>query len=183
MKNLNIPVLYGSAREGAVSAHVADYVIAQAKTFGFNSELIKVADIVTMPQTGYAKDRPGTGYEYWAKVMDSADGLIVVTPEYNHGYPGELKLAIDSLKKEYTDKPVAFVGAGGFSGGTRAVQQLRQVFIELFMYPIRDSVYFQWVKTHFNEKGEMITPEVDEKMKNMLEHLAKNAEALKPLRK
>lgn len=183
MMKLNIPVLFGSAREGAVSAHAADYTLAQAMAFGFDSQLVKVADILDKPQTRMADYSDNQLLKDWKAIMSKADGLIVVTPEYNHGYPGELKLVIDSLKKEYADKPVAFVGVGGFSGGTRAVQQLRQVFIELAMYPIRDGVYFSFAKTHFNEKGEMITPEVDEKMKNMMEHLAKNAEALKPLRK
>lgn len=180
---LNIPILFGSARDGAVSAHVANYTLAQAQSFGFDTQLIKVADILDKPQTRLAINADNQLLTSWQEIMDKADGLIVVTPEYNHGYPGELKLAIDSLKKEYANKPVAFVGAGGFAGGTRAVQQLRQVFIELSMYPIRDGVYFQWVETHFNEKGEMITPDVNERMKNMLEHLAKNAEAMKLLRK
>jgi len=56
------------------------------------------------------------------------DAFVVVTPEYNHGYPGPLKTAIDSVGREWHAKPVGFVCYGGLSGGLRAVEQLRIVF-------------------------------------------------------
>lgn len=182
MKPYNIPILFGSAREGAVSANAANYTLEQAKAFGFDTQLVKVADIIDRAQTRLADYSENQLLKSWQAIMAHADGLIIVTPEYNHGYPGELKLAIDSLKKEYANKPVGFVGVGGFAGGTRCVQQLRQVFIELSMHPIRDGVYFSFAKTHFNDKGEMITPDVDERIKIMFEQIAKYAEALRAIR-
>src|SRR5579871_67979 len=74
--------------------------------------------------------------------LESADAFIVVTPEYNHGYPAPLKELIDSFGSEWHAKPVAFVSYGGISGGLRAVEQLRQVFAELHAMTIRDSVAF-----------------------------------------
>jgi len=59
--------------------------------------------------------------------------FVVVTPEYNHGYPAPLKSLIDSVGREWQAKPVAFVSYGGVSGGLRAVEQLRQVFAKLHM--------------------------------------------------
>jgi NAD(P)H-dependent FMN reductase len=61
----------------------------------------------------------------WSAKISQADGFIIVTPEYNHGYPAVLKNAIDTLYPEWNNKPVAFVGySSGFSGGIRAVNSL-----------------------------------------------------------
>lgn len=76
----------------------------------------------------------------WAEKIAEADGFIIVTPEYNHGYPSNLKNNIDSIYKEWNKKPVCFV-AYGSTGGARVVQQLREVAIELQMAPIRPSVH------------------------------------------
>ena len=74
--------------------------------------------------------------------LGQADAFVIVTPEYNHGYPAPLKALIDSSGAEWHAKPVAFVSYGGVSGGLRAVEQLRLVFAELHAVTIRDSVSF-----------------------------------------
>ncbi len=77
----------------------------------------------------------------------------MVTSEYNHGYPAALKTAIDSVKHEWRAKPVGFVSYGGLSGGLRAVEQLRQVVVEVHMVPVRESVSFHRVKHAFAADG------------------------------
>lgn len=74
--------------------------------------------------------------------VGAADAFIVITPEYNHGYPASLKQAIDVPYREWNAKPVAFVSYGGMSGGIRAVEQLRQVFAELHAVSVRSGVTF-----------------------------------------
>ncbi|MBI3966262.1 MAG: NAD(P)H-dependent oxidoreductase [Chloroflexi bacterium] len=76
----------------------------------------------------------------WGRVVDAADGYVIVTPEYNHGYPAALKNALDHTFVEWHRKPVAFVGYGGV-GGARAIEQLRQVVVELEMAPLRHAVH------------------------------------------
>lgn len=85
--------------------------------------------------------------------LGEADAFVVVTPEYNHGYPAALKELIDSAGEEWYAKPVAFVSYGGVSGGLRAVEQLRQVFAELHVVSIRDSVSFQNAWQQFDANG------------------------------
>ena len=77
-----------------------------------------------------------------------ADGYVLVTPEYNHGYPASLKNALDHVYTEWVRKPVSFVSYGGPGGGARAVEQLRQVVIELQMAPLRQQVLIHrfWTK-------------------------------------
>ena len=90
----------------------------------------------------------------WAAKIAEADGFVIVTPEYNHGYPASLKNNIDHLYKEWVNKPAGFVGYGS-TGGARAIQQLREVAIELQMVPIRDSVHIFNPWNLVDEKGEL----------------------------
>jgi NAD(P)H-dependent FMN reductase len=76
----------------------------------------------------------------WAAKIEESDAFIIVTPEYNHGYPGVLKNALDSICPEWINKPVGFVGYGN-SGGARSIEQLRQVAIELQMVPIKNALH------------------------------------------
>ncbi len=117
----------------------------------------------------------------WAKKISEADAFIVVTPEYNHGYPSSLKNNIDYLYKEWNNKPIAFVGYGS-AGGARAIQQLRQVAIELQMAPIRNSVHIMnpWFLTEGD--GSLKAGALDPYMKNaegMIAQLIWWANALK----
>jgi NAD(P)H-dependent FMN reductase len=76
----------------------------------------------------------------FAEMVAKADAIVMVTPEYNHGYTAVLKNAIDWLYAEWINKPVGFVGYGGV-GGARAIEQLRQVAVEMQMFPIKTSLH------------------------------------------
>ncbi len=82
----------------------------------------------------------------------------MITPEYNHGYPAGLKLAIDSVRAEWATKPVSFVSYGGLSGGLRAVEQLRLVCAELHMVSVRDTVSFHSARDQFGPDGRLRSP-------------------------
>lgn len=89
----------------------------------------------------------------WAELVGGCDAFVLVTPEYNHGYPPALKNALDHLYAAWNGKPVGFVSYGGSSGGVRAVQQLRQVAVELQMAPVRDEVNIPFVARSLDEHG------------------------------
>jgi NAD(P)H-dependent FMN reductase len=91
--------------------------------------------------------------------IGAADAFVVVTPEYNHGYPAALKQAIDLPYNEWRGKAVGFVSYGGMAGGLRAVEQLRQVFAELHVASMRDSVSFHMVGGRFDGDGNPYDPE------------------------
>ena len=76
----------------------------------------------------------------WAQPIAAADAFVVVSPEYNHGYPGVLKNAFDHIFPEWGRKPIGFVSYGN-AGGARAVEQLRLVAVELAMWPIRTAMH------------------------------------------
>ncbi|MGD9605965.1 MAG: NADPH-dependent FMN reductase [Leucobacter sp.] len=75
----------------------------------------------------------------WSRDVDSCDGYVFVTPEYNHGVPGAFKNAVDCLAPEWTGKPIGFVSYGSESG-VRAVEQWRQIVANFEMVDVRAQV-------------------------------------------
>ncbi len=142
MKNIFIPILLGTSRIGNTSEHVAQFIFEEVKKLNkFETELIKVSDFVSSPKTESSMTKDA--HEIWHNTMIKADGLIIVSPEYNHGYPGELKLMLDELYKEYNFKPLGIVGvSSGAFGGARGIEALRHVASELKMVSLRNMLYF-----------------------------------------
>ena len=104
--------------------------------------------------------------------IDEADAIVVVSPEYNHGYPGDLKSAIDAVRRPWYAKPVAFIVYGGRSGGLRAAEQLRQVFGELHSVTTRDTLSFHQPTDHFSAEGEPLDPTTSLAAAALLDQLA-----------
>jgi NAD(P)H-dependent FMN reductase len=90
----------------------------------------------------------------WSATVDRADAVVFVMPEYNHGFSGALKNAIDFLWNEWRHKPVATVSYGGVSGGLRAVQALKPVFIALSMVPVPEAVVIPFLTQHLSGEGD-----------------------------
>jgi NAD(P)H-dependent FMN reductase len=156
-------VVVGSTREGRIGRAVADwFAAAAAAAGGLELDLIDLRD-AGLPERLTA-GHPSRG-EYpdavrpFAARVATADGVVLVTPEYNHGYPAPLKNALDSVGPEWAAKPVGFVSYGGISGGIRAVEQLRQVVVELHMAPLRDAVTIPRARRLFEEPGGPADPD------------------------
>jgi len=107
----------------------------------------------------------------WRAKIDSQDAFVVVTPEYNHSFPGQLKNALDAVYAPWSHKPIAFVSYGGFASGARAAEHLRLVAIELRMAPIRDEVNVRLVGYAADERGFPADPLYAKKAKAMLDDL------------
>jgi len=114
----------------------------------------------------------------WGQTVASADGFVLITPEYNHGYPAVLKNALDLIYHEWGRKPVAFVSYGGPGGGVRAVQQLREVAIELDLVPLRRQVAIPRVHSALGEEGRPNDPWYAASAARLLDDLAWWAQAL-----
>ena len=168
-----IPIILGTARQGRQSEKVANFMLAETAKAGLQSEIIDVRDyrIEATDSTGESPQA-----KKLAEKITKADGLIIVSPEYNHGYPGELKMMLDMLYKEYFSKPVGFCGVSiGILGGSRAVEQLRLVSIEFHMLPIREALYFSTVQNLFDEKGNIKDESYSKRVETFLNELIKYA--------
>jgi NAD(P)H-dependent FMN reductase len=147
------PILLGTAREGRESEKVAKFVLGEAKAYGFESEIIDVRDYRVAATDN--SQTSATAKKLAAKI-EKADALVIVSPEYNHGYPGELKMALDLLYQQYAGKPLGICGvSSGPLGGARMVEQLRLVAVELRMINIREALYFAVVKDLFDGNGKI----------------------------
>ena len=128
---LHIPVILGTPREGRVSELVAKFL--HTTLSGRRETTTELIDVRTFhfPHDGYGESLKDTFAEYKESVKKS-DGFVIVTPEYNHGYPGTLKTLLDVLYPEYKHKAVAVVGvSNGPWGGVRVVENLTPVLKEL----------------------------------------------------
>jgi NAD(P)H-dependent FMN reductase len=158
---LRTAVIIGSTRDGRFGPVVADWIgehIAQREDM--------TADLVDLVETPMPTVFPAYGQTPSDEVMAQlgavtprlaeADAFVIVTPEYNHSFPAPLKQVIDAYSVEWQAKPAAFVCYGGISGGLRAVEQLRQVFAELHVVTIRDTVSVHGVWSHVGPDGRLI---------------------------
>jgi NAD(P)H-dependent FMN reductase len=178
VEKLRVAVIIGSVRNGRFGGHIGAWVHKRLAEMDIDTEDIDLADL-TFPHTMVAHPDIAS----FAARIGRADAVVVVTPEYNHSYPGPLKTAIDTLRDEWRAKPVAFVSYGGMAGGLRAVEALRLVFAELHAVTIRDTVSLH------NPWGPAADPAVDypdqaadEALHTMMRQLLWWADALRAAR-
>jgi NAD(P)H-dependent FMN reductase len=180
---VKIGLIYGSARQGRFCDTVARWT---ERELGLSGQFyVEVIDPAAHTRATRHESSPNetSNYRPLRTQLNEADAFVVVTPEYNHGYPAALKELIDSAGEEWYAKPAAFVSYGGVSGGLRAVEQLRQVFAELHVVSIRDSVSFQNAWQIFDATGCPADPErCSTQMSRMLAKLHWWATALRTAR-
>src|SRR5215467_6878701 len=174
---LSIPVILGTPRQGRLSEHVARIMIEQlCKRGDVATTLIDVRklDLSSMDAGEAIKDAA------LSEAMLRADGVVIVVPEYNHGYPGILKHVLDSNLKEYIHKPVGLCGvsAGGF-GGTRVVESLLPVMRELGMVSLFWDVNVSSVGKAFDESGNLLDQALPRRIDKMLGELVWMARVLR----
>lgn len=186
---IKIKVIIGSTRQGRFGDKPAKWIFGQATNKGeIETELLDLRDY-PMPffdepiSPSMAKDPyKNEVVQKWTEKIEEADGFIIVTPEYNHGYSAVLKNALDYVYRGWNSKPVGFVSYGGSAGGTRAVQQLRQVAIELQMVPIRNGIHLHMYWSMLDEKGELKTESLAESAEGFLNQLILWTKNLKKIR-
>lgn len=177
MAKPHIQIILGSTRKGRFGEQPARWIFEKlSKNADVTSELVDLRDF-PLPfydeevSPSYLKV-PYTHKDVvkWTQKVAKADAYIIVTPEYNHGYPAVLKNALDYVFKEWNHKTVGFVSYGSV-GGARAVEQLRQVVIELQMEPIRASVHIVAPWFMLDDNGKLKTETLEASADAMLSEL------------
>jgi NAD(P)H-dependent FMN reductase len=174
---LFIPVILGTPRQGRMSEHAARFVLGEiGKREGVETELIDVRGLpfTSQDEGGAIKDAS------FSRAAARADALVIVTPEYNHGYPGMLKHALDTNLKEYVHKAVGVCGvsAGGF-GGTRVIENLLPVLRELGLVAIYWDMNFSSVSKVFDESGALLDESYVKRAEKFLSELVWMAKTLR----
>lgn len=150
-------VIVGSTREGRFGDTVARWFVGRA---ALNDAIdIDLIDLAEANLPAVITDTPAAEVQAMTERFAAAEAFVIVTPEYNHGYPASLKIALDSAREEWMAKPVSFVSYGGIAGGLRSVEQLRQVCAELHMVSIRDCVSLHNCHDLFDAAGALHLPD------------------------
>lgn len=185
---MKIQVIIGSVRPNSVSSKTAKWIYGILKKKSeIEVELLDLNDyqLPFYDEKGSPRSLKG---EYiseigrkWLEKIKEGDGYIMVTPEYNHGPSAVLKNAIDWVGFEWNKKPVGFISHGTV-GGARAVEQLRQVVIELEMVPLKSSIHIAEPWNLIDEEGELKTEGFESQAEKFIDDIIFWTDALHKIR-
>ena len=186
MSKPTLTIVIGSTRPGRVGPKFATWFRSLAIAHdGFDVEFVDLAQL-SLPFLDEPSHPRLRQYVHqhtidWSRTVERSDAFVFVTPEYNFGYSAALKNAIDYLSQEWADKAVGFVSYGGVAGGTRAVQQLKQVVTALKMIPVAESVNLPFFTQFIDDSGTVRPNDVMTRSADaMLDELARITALIRP---
>jgi len=144
---MNITLVLGTARKERRSEHITDYLQKKfSELSDVNLSYVDVAEWVKSPRT-IPEWEDSEESKPWKELMTKTDALVLVVPEYNHSYPGELKLLLDMDFDNYNRMPVVVVGASsGSHGGMRVIEHIQPVLNNFKMNVVPASLRFDSLK-------------------------------------
>lgn len=187
---MKLLVILGSARPARRGEKVANWVMERAKSDSrLEVEFVDAAGL-NLPfyneqMSPFSLKRSGQDYassegKAWAERVGQADAFLLVAAEYNHGYTSLMKNALDWVGYEWGDKPVSFVSySTNLTGGARAVEQLRQVVVELGLIQVANAIHFPKVDDSFDAGGQPTHPSANENLQKMFDELTRLHEAFR----
>ena len=180
MEKLKIVVIAGTSRPGRLSIHAAKFVHSiLVKNLEIDGQLVDVAEM-KFEKDGNNEDLRNPTY---SQITKEADGFFIVTPEYNHSYPGSLKRMLDSEFANYKHKPVALAGvSNGPWGGVRCIESLLHPLRTMGLVTLAKGVQFSKIQEIFNEQGELQDESYVGRVEKVTEELVWMAKALKAAR-
>lgn len=183
-----IKVILGSTRPNRFGIQPAQWIMKLTKEHPeADFELIDLAEVnlpfLDEPEPPLYGNYVHEHTKAWSKLIDEADGYVIIASEYNRGPSAALKNAIDFAAKEWYYKPVAFVSYGAGGGGARAVEQLHNTFVWLRAYNMHDELHIRRYWEQLDDKGKFVpTDEQTDDAHRLLKHIAFWAEHMKDAR-
>ena len=155
-RKLFVPLLLGTNRRERQSEHVAKWLLSRMELRDeLETRLFDVRDF-HLPYDHYGQEIKDQ-FPDWRDAIIRADGLVIVTPEYNHGPPGSLKGVLDLLLREYIHKAVAFVGVSAqVWGGTRVIESMVNMVREMGLAVTFTDLNFPRVQDKFDADGKLL---------------------------
>lgn len=177
MEKLFIPILIGTTRPKRESSKPACLIEQVGKSIAeIEVQLVDPSDY-HFPFDGNDEENKDPRY---TALTAKADAFFIVTPEYNHSYPGTLKRMLDSELKHYIHKPVAFAGvSSGTFGGVRAIEALLHPVREMGMIATFADLSFPKVQDLFDEHGDILDKKYIKRIQQAYEELIWLAKVLK----
>lgn len=170
---LKITILYGAIREGRLSIRAARAIDKALRDSGkADVTFIDVKDYDLPLMENRLKDMkdPLPDVVKVGKMIEDADGLIFVTPEYNNSYSGPLKNTVDYYTKEWGKKPIGIVcGSNGKQGGINASNLLQLLVLAIGAFPMPRKLLVPELDKSLDENG---NPQ-NETMANNLDRFVK----------
>jgi NAD(P)H-dependent FMN reductase len=191
---MKLQIIVASTRPTRAADKVVPWVVNRAALHdAFETEVIDLRDWqlpMFAEHAGSIGDPLDPSYSdqivrQWNRKIAEGDAYIVITPEYNHSVPGELKNAIDSVffSFAFRNKPMAMVGySGGIGGAIRAIEHLAQIAVEVEAAPLRSTVVLPFVDKAFTPDGEPADQATEVSLQILLDDLAWWAAALRDAR-
>jgi len=178
-ERLFIPLILGTPRKNRESENVAHWVFKKMQERDDIETLFFDVCNFELPRAEYGTEIAHL-FPEWRDAITRADGLVIVTPEYNHGYPGSLKSVLDLLLKEYIHKAVAFVGvSAGPWGGARVIEACVPMVRELGLAVTFTDLNFPKVKTKFDAEGNLLDEAYEKRVQGFLDELVWIARTLR----
>lgn len=171
-EKLFLPLLLGTSRKNRESENVAKWIFSKlGERDEIETQYFDVRDF-RLPADNYGQEMKDQ-FPEWRDAVIRADGLVIVTPEYNHGYPGSLKSVLDLLLKEYIHKAVAFAGvSAGPWGGTRVIEACVPMVRELGLAVTFTDLNFPGVASKFDDDGELLDDAYEGRVDRFIDELA-----------
>jgi len=166
-----LPILLGTPRKNRESEAVTKWVyLKMQERDDIETQFFDVRDF-DLPMDDYG---PGIKdlFPAWRDAIIRGDGLVLVIPEYNHGYPGTMKSVLDLLLQEYIHKAVAFVGVSSHNwGGTRVIEACVPMVRELGLAVTFTDLHFPFAGSKFDENGKLLDEAYEKRVNGFLDEL------------
>ena len=167
-----IVIISGTNRPGSNTRKVTVHVEAHYKSLGVKTHLLDLAELPPeiFSPSSYA-EKP-SAFKKFTDAILVADGLVVVTPEYNGSLPGVLKYFIDMLPfpESFEQRPVCFVGlAAGLWGALRPVEQLQAIFGYRNAYVYPERVFMPGISKLLDAAGQFTDSDIEKRLKAQAE--------------
>jgi len=177
-----IVIISGTNRPGSNTRKVTAQVESLYKALGIKTQVLDLAELPgeIFSPSSYA-EKPAAFKKFTDAVL-AADGLVVITPEYNGSVPGILKYFIDMLPfpESFEQRPVCFVGlAAGIWGALRPVEQLQAIFGYRNAFVFSERVFMPGIGKLLNETGQFTNPDMEKRLKTQVEGFTSFVEKLR----
>lgn len=185
-----LTVISGTNRAGSITRQLTGHVLEVYRDLSRATRLIDLAemphDALRPDHYGDEDERKPAEFKPFASAMREATALVVISPEYNGGIAGALKLFLDMLPGRdhvLVGRAVCFIGvSAGDWGGLRPVEQLETIFLYRKAYLFPERVLVRHCDAAFDTSGQLQDAAIARRLRGQAERFARFADQVLPLR-